>query len=402
MVAFVANRRILRHCWDEWQGNHGHIRCGREDESIAMAGPTATALRYAWSWSRRRTAKRESITFPTRRGPASATLLSPNRNNGPHPGWVVLHGVTKPGPEHPSLVRFVNALACAGQAVVVPDIPHWRELDLSPAPAREIIDGAIAVTETIPQIQRGGVGLIGFSFGCPQVLIAASDSANRGRVTKVVGFGGYCDLESTVSFGLTGRFSVGGEAQYLRPDPYGRWVVGSNYLHRIPGLEDASDVAASLRRLAILASERRIMSWDPAYDSAKDEMAAKIPSSRRHLFRLFAPPAAEEPDPALADELAPQVALAARSTHPSLDPFSTADAPPAWIRLLHGKGDHLIPYTETLALERRLSGLSDVHATITDLFAHSEERRRGVDAVATSRFLWALRDVFSGVPAAGL
>ena len=32
----------------------------------------------------------------------------------------------------------------------------------------------------------------------------------------------------------------------MDPDPYGRWIVGGNYLTRIPGLEDAGDVASAL------------------------------------------------------------------------------------------------------------------------------------------------------------
>ena len=52
------------------------------------------------------------------------------------PGWVVLHGLTATGKEHPSLDRFCRALAATDAIVMVPDIPEWRDLRVATAAAR--------------------------------------------------------------------------------------------------------------------------------------------------------------------------------------------------------------------------------------------------------------------------
>jgi hypothetical protein len=53
--------------------------------------------------------------------------------------------------------------------------------------------------------------LIGFSFGAPQVLIAAAHQDVSDQLAGVVGFGGYCDVASMVRFQMTGRFASGFE-----------------------------------------------------------------------------------------------------------------------------------------------------------------------------------------------
>ena len=287
------------------------------------------------------------------------------------PGWVLLHGLTCPGEEHESLVRFAHALAATGADVLIPVVGEWKRLSMDPHPARTALTRAIRHLLDHTAVRR--VGLVGFSFGCPQVLMAAQDPVLAELLSGVVGFGGYADLEQTIRFGLTGEFTEEGVARRIRPDPYGRWVVASNYLPLVPGYDGSEDVATALRSLATLAGERKIMSWDPAYDPVKEELEARLHPSRRALFRLFAPPADSAPEPREALRMAPLMADAARRTHPDLDPLSalTASLPP--VRLVHGRHDHLIPYVQTLLLGDALRSLGDVRATITNLFSHSSE-----------------------------
>lgn len=390
-----------------------------------MPGPTLDTLRYLWGWTRGR-AMRETLAPPERgttglprisigapipgvvseelqvgggSDPLDARLYTPSPARHRLHGWVLLHGVTLPGPEHPAIVRFAASLARAGGAVLVPDIPAWRNLELDPEPALVALQRSAEHLAADSRVRPGGVVLVGLSFGCPQALRVAARLAGTATVRGVVGFGTYCNLQDTIRFGLTGQFRWRGRTEYLRPDPYGRWVVASNYLHRIPGYEGTKDVSRALGRLASLAGERRIMSWDPGYDGVKDELGASVARENRHLFRLFAPPADREPDPVLANELAPVLADTARTIHPRLElPRSLhgrgahADAPPPPVHLIHGGGDHLIPFTETLALERRLRKRTDVTATVTGLFAHSRESGRSTARLReAARFFAALR-----------
>ena len=156
-----------------------------------------------------------------------------------------MHGITRPGRSHPQLVRFTRALAATGAAVLVPDVPEWRKLDLAPTLTRPTILRAIQAFDGMSDVRTEGYGLIGFSFGAPHTIAAMADPAIRDRVLGAIGFGGYCHLESTINFMFTGEHEYGGQSHTLRPDPYGRWIVAANYLTSVPGYEDAGDVAGN-------------------------------------------------------------------------------------------------------------------------------------------------------------
>ena len=86
------------------------------------------------------------------------------------------------------------------------------------------------------------------NFGAPQVMIAAAHQDVADQLAGVIGFGGYCDVASMIRFQMTGRFDWEDATHRLRPDPYGRWIMGGNHLTSIPEYQNAQDVADALRR----------------------------------------------------------------------------------------------------------------------------------------------------------
>ena len=369
-----------------------------------MVKPTFDALRYIKGWVRYAAAPplRGVVTRDIEIG--SGTEVVRARRYRPAaarhralPGWVLLHGATRPGPDHVAIVRFAASLASAGGDVLVPEVRAWRRLELDPAPARRALALAARHLCADPRVRPGGVVLVGLSFGCTQALIAGAELAAEGLVRGVLGYGGYLSLENAVRFGLTGQFEWKERTEYLRPDPYGRWVVAANYLHRIPGYEGAEDVSRALGRLAALAGDHGFMSWEPSSDPYKAEVMASVSARNTGLFRVFAPDAAQDPDPHRAEELAPLLVEAARAIHPELELSHALEGrslPP--IRLIHGQDDHLIPFTETLALERFLRKRADVEATVTGLLAHSRESVTSAGRLReAARFLAALRGVMA-------
>jgi hypothetical protein len=187
-----------------------------------------------------------------------------------------------------------------------------------------------------------------------------------------VAWGGYEDLERTVTFHFTGEHEWEGERLHLRPDPYGRWVVGANCLTLLSGYGDREEVAAALHRLASEAGDRQVKPLDPSLEPLKPVLRGGLPSRDRALFDLSAPPRDRDPDPEEGRELARRLAEAARREIPLLDPIPGIERVIPPIRLLHGRGDRLIPYTETLSLDRRLrSRAPEVITGLTGLFTHS-------------------------------
>ena len=317
----------------------------------------------------------------------------------PRPGWVLLHGATRPGPHHPEIVRCATALAGAGGDVLVPEVTAWRELDLDPAPARRSLALAARQQRRDPQVSPGGTVLAGFSFGCPQAIASGAELASAGVVRGVLGYGGYHSLDSAVRFGLTGRYERRGRTEKLHPDPYGRWVVAANFLHRIPGMDGAEDVSRALGRLAALAGDVGFPAYARESDSYKAEAMASVSPRNRELFRFFAPDAGVEPDASLAHELAPQLAAAARETYPDLDISHALDHPSLRgmplppVHLVHGRHDRLIPFTETTALERYLAPRTEVAATITGLLAHSHAASPLTRPIEALRLATAIRSL---------
>ena len=133
---------------------------------------------------------------------------------------------------------------------------------------------------------------MGFSFGAPHAVVAGADPALAPALAGIVAFEGYCDLPRMLRFLFLGEHEWEGQRFHANPDPYGRWIVGGNYVHRIPGLEDAGDMAAALLALAAQAGVRGLPSASPSYYPypLKRELASRLdPAYRRAVSAVCAP-----------------------------------------------------------------------------------------------------------------
>lgn len=347
------------------------------------------ATRFAREWARPRAHLQvKEVEVPCHGGPLPTTVIRP-REGGPGPGWVVLHGITRPGRRHPGLVRFARALAATGSTVVIPEIREWVALELAPHRARDATLAGLQALKEDPGVV-GRSGLVGFSFGAPQALRVAMDPEVAPALGVVAAFGGYGELERTLRFLLTGRHAWKGTDYRVRPDPYGRWIVAANFLTRTPGWEDAGDVARALGELAGAAGDLQVEAWSPELDAVKDRVTAMVAAERRALFAYFAPPAHQEPPAADADaeEWALRLTRTARQSQPLLELPRDLEIPVP-VFLIHGRNDHLIPFSETLRLAPRVRA-PRVTTTVTGLFSHSAEDPRPRGPGGWGREAWRL------------
>ncbi|MEN8375041.1 MAG: hypothetical protein ABFS34_06275 [Gemmatimonadota bacterium] len=336
-------------------------------------------------------------------GTTPATLHLPRRRRRPLSGWVVLHGLTRNGRTHEGLVRFSRALAATGHAVFVPEIVEWRELRVRPAVAVPLIRSAVRALDELEITQPGGVGLMGFSFGATQGLIAAADPATGEHLRGVAAWGGYRDLRRLFLFGLTGRHDLDGRSYAVAPDPYGGWVMGSNYLTRISGYEDRAPAAAALRRLAVAAGDTAVYAGSAGFDSVREKVGAALTGPDRDVFDLLAPPSTAWSPAGEAREEAKRLALAladaALEAEPLLDPGSALAGLRVPTIIAHGRDDRLVPFTEAQRLARALPPDTLRRATVTGLFAHSGGATRAVGPIGlareTGRFLALLRAILA-------
>lgn len=334
---------------------------------------TTRTFRYGHCWitgSAPVRVRKVELHRPDRTVPG--TLLVPRAGRGPWPTWIVLHGITRLGRHHHALTRFIRALGSSGAAVLVPEVPEWTDLDVDPGVTTPTVGASVRGLRREGVLVPGErVGLIGFSFGSPQALLTSVDPEVGPDVGAVVGFGGYCDLERTLRFQLTGRHEWRGRRRTLAPDPYGRWVVAANFLPRTRGYANSGEVADALRAMAREAGDRGLPAWDPSYDPYKAELRERLPPGDRSLFDLFA---AASNQPAPLDELEALVeplAHAASQAEPLMEPRPGVRDVTVPVHLLHGRNDRLIPYTESLRMGECLPAGVASRVTVTGLFAHS-------------------------------
>ena len=302
-----------------------------------------------------------------------ATIYRPAAAPRRLPGWVVLHGLTYHGKEHPSLLKFARAVAASGTAVCIPDIPEWKTLRVAPGVTGASILAGAATLRARRDVLPDRVGVIGFSFGATQALTAlAREPEVSAQVCGIAAWGGYADAYRLFRFGITGDYELDGVAYHADPDPYGRWVMGGNYVTAIPGFEDAGPLADVLHRLALEAGRAGIYAADAKLDPVKVALRAGLPSRLQDLFDLFAPVTTRpHPDPARAAALAPELAAAALRVDPLLDPTPDLPRVPTPTFVAHGRDDRLVPFSESIKLGRQLPPSVVRAVSITSLFSHS-------------------------------
>jgi len=312
-------------------------------------------------------------TYVRDRVPVPASLYRPAGARRRLPGWILLHGLTGPGRHHASLTRFARALAAGGAIVFIPEIPEWTRLRVAPALTGPTVHAALDALAELGVTEPGRTAVLGFSFGATQILAAVGDDpALAERVRAIAAWGGYHDLHRLFHFGVTGEHTLDGERFLLPPDPYGRWIMGANYLTRIPGREDDDAVARALEQLAIASGRRGMPAWAPVYDPLKAELRAGLTPDQQVVFDVFAPPAGEAPsDREFTLSISRALADAALRTDPILDPGRALARLRTPTLLAHGRGDRLIPFTETVQLDRAIPGGCRIACSITGLFAHS-------------------------------
>lgn len=285
---------------------------------------------------------------------------------------VLVPGAAVLGRDEPRLQALARSFARAGFVVLVPELPEVRRLALSKLDA----DRVASALRQLRQWQPGQpLGVAAVSYAVAPAIIAALDTQPQ----FVVGIGGYHDAEVAIRFVTTGVFRPIGDAREVRvaPNDYGRWAF---LLANAGRLDDANDAAA----LQAIAMARFRGGADiPA-------LAARLGSEGRAVLALV-----ENQDP---DAVTRLVAALPERVRREIDALNLALYDLSKLRshliLVHGRGDPLVPYSESQALAAAASN-ARVSLFLVDELGHVDfnavtaanalKMGRAVDALLSER-----------------
>ncbi len=275
---------------------------------------------------------RYEVTYPFQEARGRGDLYRPARQA--QAALLLVPGVAEAGKDDPRLVAFATTLARAGFAVLVPDLPNLRRLQVSAADAEELA-AAFAWLVSDPELApEGRAGMAAFSYATGPVLLAALDDQIRTKVQFILAVGGYYDLPRVLTFFTTGYFLHDGQWHYLRPNDYGKWVFVAGNVHRLKSPED--------RRIFRDLAERKLA--DPS--APVEDLTESLGEEGRALMAFL-----DNDNPQRAEELLADLPEALIREVAALN-LANKDLTNLYARLIliHGLGDPLIPYVESVDL----------------------------------------------------
>lgn len=279
-------------------------------------------------------------------------------------GLVLVPGAARDGKDDPRLVALAQTLARARFVVLVPDIASLRAQEISAADRLPILDAArfLAGERHMPR-----VGVAAVSYGAVPALLAALEDPRIGFVAAI---GAPHDLGALITFFTTGAHRAAPDQpwQHATPNAYGKWMFVKANARR---LDDSGD-----RALLDAIADRRMA----AEDSDIADLTAKLRPQGKAVMALL-----DNTDP---DKVAPLLKALPAAIRAEIDALDLGprdlSALRARLLLVHGRDDRIVPWTQSVALARRVAG---AELTLLDNLAHADPRP-GNPADATA--LWRI------------
>jgi len=256
----------------------------------------------------------------------------------PKASLVLVPGADVLGREHPQFQALAAVLSRFGFAVLVPHMENLQHLRIRVSDITQIADAAQHMARFAPKKSGPSVGILAVSYGVGPAVLAALDKQARPDVRYVLGIGGYYDLEAVLTYLTTGKFRArpGDRWQTAEPRAHGKWVfLASN----VEYLENPQD-QVTLR----LVANRKFA--DPQADIS--DLTPMLSPQVEVVLELIT-----NTDPARVPVLIDSLPEGALANFRALD-VSERDLSDLHARLIliHGRGDRLIPFTESQALAR--------------------------------------------------
>ncbi len=316
--------------------------------------------------------RREQLRYHSQ-GRAHAADLYRVPGAGLQTGILLLPGITPAGKNDRRLVALARTLARSGFTVLVPDIPGFRSFRLSSADIRYITDAYDYFSKRGDQV-RSRTGICAISFAVGPTVLAALQPEIRDRVSFIIGVGGYYDLVQAVTFATTGYFRESGASRWerLSPNVYGQALLALSNAPLLPQTSDRRALSGYARDLLQGQSEEErlmagVLHLRPGGEALLALLTNKHPERTAHLMSQL-------PRPMQTQMMA---------LNPAAHDLSQLEAR---LMLLHGRGDNVIPYTQSLAMAVAV-GLDQARLFLIDGLAHVDLRPKRRDLPVLLEFI---------------
>lgn len=282
-------------------------------------------------------------------------------------GILLVPGVVPEAKDDPRVVNIARTLARLRFAVLVPEIPGLRRLQVGTGDIVAVEDAFRHLASRPDLAPAGRAGMAGFSYGAGPMLLAAAGLGERVRFVLAVG--GYHDLRRLVTYFTTGHYP--GAADLRPPNPYIKWVYARSNAELLHRPADRQALAAHAQ--AVLEGR------------TPPPLPPSLGADARALHALLTN-ADPERVPALLAGLPERLRRELDGLNPAARDLAGLTAE---VILVHGRRDDMIPYPESQALAAALRP-GQARLFLIDGLIHVDLQLREHDLPVLLRALQAL------------
>jgi len=269
---------------------------------------------------------------------------------------IIFPGASPDAEKHTGLLFLASIICKLGFKVIVPRIPPLKDLKLG----YECYDWfAHAYKEIISRedVNNNKVSSMALSFGGGLLLKASLDKRISDSPPKsIMTFGTYCDIQSTLKFLCNGKIDIDGDSYKINPHSWGLTVLFHNFLDKL-NFEEIADYKDEIREVVNLRIQDKL--------DEVDDKISNLPTTPGDFIRnIF--------DSKINSEIENEITNAINKEKTFIQEMS----PKYWgdkinnkVFIMHGSNDSMVPFTESLELNRCIENSS---LFISYMYEHKE------------------------------
>ena len=270
---------------------------------------------------------------------------------------IMFPGASPDAEKHPGML-FLGSIICKlGYRVIIPRIPPLKELILN----EKCVNWFAHAYEQImlrEDIIKNKVLAMALSFGGAVLLKASLDSRVFSNPPKsIMTFGTYSNIQSTLKFLCNGKINLNNETYTIEPHSWGLTVLFHNFLDKFsfPEIENYKNEFRKIINLQI----------QDKHDEVKIEIK-KLPDIKTQNFirNIF--------DCKINDDVANEIYKVIDNEKEFINimsPLYWADKIDSKVFIMHGSNDSMVPFTESINLDKYLKNSS---LFISYMYEHKE------------------------------